>query len=102
MNLQTQELVNRIHHEFLPPLDPDEGKEDEEESWTFVEEDDDLDNFRNSVIFSRAMAAFLAAEDMLEEDQKRFGAASFGLIALSAMLAVAKRVMSPRYQTSRI
>lgn len=40
--------------------------------------------------FKRSLTAWCVAEDVLKEDSSKFGAQSFGLIALGRMLEIVK------------
>lgn len=66
----------------------DEEEEDDDDEW----EDDDLadDEEKRYDKFERAWAAWLVAEEALDEDPSAFGPSSFGLLALGMMLEVLK------------
>ncbi|KAJ7642305.1 RNA dependent RNA polymerase-domain-containing protein [Mycena rosella] len=77
MNLQTGELAKAIRHEFRSPAYQD------------VQEDDEDDDVRRDK-FERAWAAWLVAEETLDDDPSSFGPSSFGLIALGTILEIVK------------
>lgn len=92
MNLQTRELVRRVRTEFQgedPQTPETEAYEEDEdyEDFTFHEESEQRVMVET---FKRSLTAWCVAEDVLEEDSSKFGAQSFGLIALGRMLEIVK------------
>ncbi|KAJ7785716.1 RdRP-domain-containing protein [Mycena metata] len=96
MNLQTGELAKAIRHEFQPnnDRDPQAGAGDDED-----EDDDDEWDDRDDIAgdeekrrekFERAWAAWLVAEEALDDDGSSYGPSSFGLLALGTILEVLK------------
>ncbi|KAJ7102468.1 RdRP-domain-containing protein, partial [Mycena belliarum] len=96
MNLQTGELAKAIRHEFRSPsyrateddtVDYESGDEDDG-----LDDEEDLagDEERRRDKFERAWAAWLVAEEALDDDPSSFGPSSFGLIALGTILEVIK------------
>ncbi|KAF7367387.1 RdRP-domain-containing protein [Mycena sanguinolenta] len=93
MNLQTGELTKAIRHEFqsfdyrgiqyTEEEDQDEESDSEEEN---IAEDEE----RRRDKFERAWAAWLVAEEALDDDPTSYGPSSFGLIALGTLLEVVK------------
>ncbi|KAJ6501486.1 RdRP-domain-containing protein [Mycena vitilis] len=94
MNLQTGELVKAIRHEFKSPdyrEMQDTGIDEEEYDDEFEDEDDMAeDEERRRDKFERAWAAWIVAEEALDEDPSAYGPSSFGLLALGTMLEVIK------------
>lgn len=92
MNLQTRELVRRVRTEFQgedPQTPETEAYEEDEdyEDFTFHEESEQRVMVET---FKRSLTAWCVAEDVLKEDSSKFGAQSFGLIALGRMLEIVK------------
>ncbi|KAJ6627010.1 RNA dependent RNA polymerase-domain-containing protein [Mycena sp. CBHHK59/15] len=103
MNLQTRELAKAIRYEFQSPWYRETQTEDanDEEEDTLEEYDDyddqwDLagDEERRRDRFERAWAAWLVAEEALQDDHSSYGPSSFGLIALGTILEVVKEARS--------
>lgn len=92
MNLQTNELVRRVRKEFqgVDPQTPDTEAYEEVndyEDWTFDEESEQQ---VLAETFTRSWTAWCVAEYILKKDPSKFGAQSFGLIALGRMLETVK------------
>ncbi|KAJ7037508.1 RdRP-domain-containing protein [Mycena alexandri] len=96
MNLQTGELAKAIRHEFKPNNyrdtqagAGDEEDEDDDDEW---DDGDDIagDEERRREKFERAWAAWLVAEEALDDDGSSYGPSSFGLLALGTILEVVK------------
>ncbi|KAJ7748472.1 RdRP-domain-containing protein [Mycena maculata] len=95
-HIQTGELAKAIRHEFRAPADreknveadeEDEDQDDyEEDNWDDMAEDEE----RRAAKFERAWAAWLVAEEALDDDPSAYGPSSFGLLALGTMLEVIK------------
>ncbi|KAJ7922944.1 RNA dependent RNA polymerase-domain-containing protein [Mycena leptocephala] len=93
MNLQTGELAKAIRHEFQSPdyrEMQDRVIDEEEEDDEFEEEDFAGDEERRRDKFERAWAAWIVAEEALDDDLGSYGPSSFGLLALGTMLEVVK------------
>ncbi|KAF7319877.1 RdRP-domain-containing protein [Mycena kentingensis (nom. inval.)] len=103
MNMQTFELVKAVRFEFQSPQyrpreEADDGhdeddEEEEDEEWEDPDEFAGSDE-RRADRLGRAWAAWLVAEEVLEDDVTSFGASSFGLIALGTVLDVIKEADS--------
>ncbi|KAJ7651977.1 RdRP-domain-containing protein, partial [Mycena polygramma] len=91
MNLQV-ELAKAIRHEFNSPdyREMQETGIDEEEDEFEDEEDMAEDEERRRDKFERAWAAWIVAEEALDDDPSAYGPSSFGLLALGTMLEVIK------------
>ncbi|KAJ7139530.1 RNA dependent RNA polymerase-domain-containing protein [Mycena epipterygia] len=94
MNLQTGELAKAIRYEFRSPAYRETqgtAADDEEEEY---DDDDDEgmagDEERRRDKFERAWAAWLVAEEALDDDPSSYGPSSFGLLALGTILEVVK------------
>ncbi|KAJ6573969.1 RdRP-domain-containing protein [Mycena vulgaris] len=91
MNLQTGELVKAIRHEFVSPAyrekedAAEDEDDDEDDAW-----DDGDDEERRREKFERAWAAWLVAEEALDDEPSAYGPSSFGLLALGTILEVIK------------
>ncbi|KAJ7151581.1 RNA dependent RNA polymerase-domain-containing protein [Mycena filopes] len=105
----TGELAKAIRHEFKPYSHRDaqtggEEEEDEEEEDEWDDEEDLAgDEERRREKFERAWAAWLVAEEALDDDGGSFGPSSFGLLALGTILDIVKVMFidhSPFMQTS--
>ncbi|KAJ7806145.1 RdRP-domain-containing protein [Mycena olivaceomarginata] len=95
MNLETGELAKAIRHEFQSPdyhetqftAADDEGDDDESDDG---EENIAGDEEKRRDKFERAWAAWLVAEEALDDDPSSFGPSSFGLLALGTLLEIVK------------
>ncbi|KAJ7171804.1 RdRP-domain-containing protein, partial [Mycena crocata] len=90
MNLQTGELTKAIRYEFRSPAYREtkdgEGDQDDWDDWDEMAEDEE----RRCDKFERAWAAWLVAEEALDDDPSSYGPSSFGLLALGTLLEVLK------------
>ncbi|KDQ54925.1 hypothetical protein JAAARDRAFT_693519 [Jaapia argillacea MUCL 33604] len=82
MNIETQELAKAVRRELYG----DDGGDVNE---VVAQHDDDRVRRRGS--FTRAYAAWLVSEEILESDPGAFGPQSFGLIALGVLLEMVKQ-----------
>ncbi|KAF5361337.1 hypothetical protein D9757_012315 [Collybiopsis confluens] len=88
LNLQTQELARKIRLEFAYQETDVENWNEEYFDALDYEEDPDVERLCN--IFNRARAAWIASEEIMDQDVEMFGVQSFAMIALGSMLNAIK------------
>lgn len=76
---------------FDPLAEPEDFDEDED---YYSDEDDEYGVATQNEVkrFERAWAAWVVAEDFLQEDPHAFGPKSFGLIALGILLEIVREI----------